>query len=36
VVLLGDIGQVKAHFGLFGYSINLEAKIAAWFAPNVP
>jgi hypothetical protein len=25
VVLLGDMGQVKAHLGLFGDSVNLYA-----------
>jgi hypothetical protein len=25
-VLLGDEAQVKAHFGLFGYSANLDAE----------
>jgi hypothetical protein len=24
-VLLGDEAQVEAHFGLFGYSANLDA-----------
>jgi hypothetical protein len=23
--LLGDVGQMEAHFGLFGYSVNLDA-----------
>jgi hypothetical protein len=35
MVLLGDIGQVEAHFGLFGDIINLRGKIYAQFAPNV-
>jgi hypothetical protein len=26
MVLLGDIGQVEAHFGPFGDSINLDAR----------
>jgi hypothetical protein len=26
MVLLGDVGQVEAHFGPFGDSINLEAR----------
>jgi hypothetical protein len=26
MVLLGDVGQVEARFGLFGDSINLEAR----------
>jgi hypothetical protein len=26
MVLLGDIGQVEAHFGPFGDSINLNAR----------
>jgi hypothetical protein len=26
MVLLGDVGQIKARFGLFGDSINLEAR----------
>jgi hypothetical protein len=26
MVLLGDVGQVKAHFGLFEDSINLVAR----------
>jgi hypothetical protein len=26
MVLLGDIGQVEARFGLFGDNINLEAR----------
>jgi hypothetical protein len=24
--LLGDVGQVKAHFGLFGDSVNFDAR----------
>jgi hypothetical protein len=36
MVLLGDVGQVEAHFGPFGDSINLRGKICAQFAPNVP
>jgi hypothetical protein len=27
MVLLGDIGQVEARFGLFGDSINLNARL---------
>jgi hypothetical protein len=30
--LLGDMGQVDAHFGLFGDNVNLSAR----FAQNVP
>jgi hypothetical protein len=26
MVLLGDVGQLEAHFGLFGDSIILEAR----------
>jgi hypothetical protein len=26
MVLLGDVGQVEAHFGLFWDRINLEAR----------
>jgi hypothetical protein len=26
MVLLGDVSQVEAHFGMFGGSINLEAR----------
>jgi hypothetical protein len=26
MVLLGDVGQVEARFGLFGYSVNLSAR----------
>jgi hypothetical protein len=26
MVLLGDVGQIEARFGLFGDSINLEAR----------
>jgi hypothetical protein len=26
MVLLGDIGQVEAHFGPFGDNINLKAR----------
>jgi hypothetical protein len=26
MVLLGDVGQVKAYFSLFGDSINLKAR----------
>jgi hypothetical protein len=26
MVLLGDVGQVEAHFGLFGDSVNLGAR----------
>jgi hypothetical protein len=26
MLLLCDVGQVEAHFGLFGDSINLEAR----------
>jgi hypothetical protein len=25
MVLLGDVGQVEAHFGPFGDSVNLDA-----------
>jgi hypothetical protein len=35
MVLLGDVGQVEAHFAPFGDSIN-QGKIGALFAPNVP
>jgi hypothetical protein len=24
--LLGDVGQMKAHFGLYGDSVNLDAR----------
>jgi hypothetical protein len=41
MVLLGDIGQVKGRFGLFGHCTNLDARLVhglryAWFALNVP
>jgi hypothetical protein len=36
MVLLGDVGQVEAHFCLFGDSINLRGKIYARFVPNIP
>jgi hypothetical protein len=26
MLLLGDEAQVEAHFGLFGYSVNLDAR----------
>jgi hypothetical protein len=26
MVLLGEVGQVEADFGLFGYSVNLSAR----------
>jgi hypothetical protein len=26
MALLGDVGQVKAHFGLFGNSVNVSAR----------
>jgi hypothetical protein len=25
--LLGDVGQMEAHFGLFGDSVNLDARL---------
>jgi hypothetical protein len=43
--LLGDMGHVESHFGLFGDSVtigpfgdsgNLWRKIGAHFVPNVP
>jgi hypothetical protein len=41
MVLFGDIGQVEAWFGLFGYCTNLDARLVhglryARFALNVP
>jgi hypothetical protein len=35
MVLLGDVGQVEAHFCPFEDSIN-QGKTCALFAPNVP
>jgi hypothetical protein len=26
IELLGDVGQMEAHFGLFGHSANLKAR----------
>jgi hypothetical protein len=31
MVLLGDIGQLEAHFGPFGDSINLKARYVHGF-----
>jgi hypothetical protein len=41
MLLLGDIGQVKARFGLFGHCTNLDARLVQGlccpqFALNVP
>jgi hypothetical protein len=36
MILQGDEAQMEARFGWFGDSANLEFKIGAWFAPNVP
>jgi hypothetical protein len=36
MVLLRDVGQVETCFRTFGDSVNLDAKIGAGFAPNVP
>jgi uncharacterized membrane protein len=33
--LLGDVGHVEAHFGLFGDGANLDARWVHKFAPNV-
>ena len=30
--LLGDVGHVESHFGLFGDCVS----VGAWFAPNAP
>jgi hypothetical protein len=35
MVLLGDMGQVKARFGPFGDSVNVDAREVHGFAPNV-
>jgi hypothetical protein len=36
--VLGDIGHVESHFGPFGDSVSIGAKISvsAQFVPNVP
>jgi hypothetical protein len=34
--LLGDVGHLESHFGLFGDSVGGRCKIGARFAPNVP
>jgi hypothetical protein len=34
--LLGDTGQVETRCGTFGDSVNLDAKIGAWFGTNIP
>ena len=36
IVPLGDEAQVEARFGPFGHSVNLDEKIGARFASNVP
>ena len=36
MVLLGDEAQLKARFGLFGDSGNIDARWGARFAQNVP
>jgi hypothetical protein len=36
MVLLGDVGQVEAHFSLFGDSVNLSARYVHGFAMNLP
>jgi hypothetical protein len=33
--LLGGVGQMEAHFGPFGGSGNLDAKLVHGFASNV-
>jgi hypothetical protein len=32
--LLGDVGHVESHFGLFGDGVSVS--VVALFAPNVP
>jgi hypothetical protein len=35
MILLSDIGQVEAHFGLFGDNVNLNARLVHGFGtPN--
>jgi hypothetical protein len=36
MVLQGDKAQVKGHFGPFGGSANLDARLVHGFASNVP
>jgi hypothetical protein len=36
MVLLGDEAQVDARFGLFGDSVNLDARLVHGFALNIP
>ena len=36
MVLIGDEALLEARFGPFGDNANLEGKIGARFAPNVP
>jgi hypothetical protein len=36
MVLLGDEAQVDDHFGLFGDSTNLDARLVHGFALNIP
>jgi hypothetical protein len=36
MVLLGDKAQVDAHFGPFGDSANLDARLVHGFALNIP
>jgi hypothetical protein len=36
MVLLGDEAQVDAHFGPFGDSANLDARMVLGFALNIP
>jgi hypothetical protein len=35
IELLGDVGHVKSHFGLFGYSVSVGGRLVQGFAPNV-
>jgi hypothetical protein len=36
IVLLGDVAQAEANFGLFRDRFNFDANKGASFAPNVP
>jgi hypothetical protein len=36
MALLGDVGQLESHFGLFGDSVSVYAIKVHGFAPKVP
>ena len=36
MVLLGDVGEVEAHFSLFGDSVNLDVRLVHGLCQNAP